>query len=223
MSQELWTEVDRYLTAATHEPDPTLESANEAARAAGLPQIQVSAPLGKFLHLTARMIGARRILEVGTLGGYSAIWLARALPPRGGGRLITLELDPAHAEVARKNIDAAGVGDSVEIRLGRAIDSLAALATEGVEPFDLVFIDADKQSNADYFSWALDHSHSGSVIVVDNTVRSGAVADASVTDEAVLGVRRLFDLLHDEPRVSATTIQTVGAKGYDGFTIALVL
>ncbi len=221
MSQEQWSEVDDYLTSLLHDPDASLDRANEAALAARLPPIQVSAPLGKLLHLMAKMIGARRILEVGTLGGYSATWLGRALPPEG--KLLTLEIDPTHAEVARKNIDAAGVGNSVEVRLGRAIDTLAALATEGVEPFDFVFIDADKPSNADYFAWALDHTHAGSVIVVDNTVQAGTVADPSATDDQTLGVRRLFDLIRDEPRVTATTIQTVGTKGYDGFTVALVL
>jgi predicted O-methyltransferase YrrM len=221
MSQELWTDVDHYLTDALHDPDASLDAALEASAAAGLPPIQVSTNQGKMLHLLARIQGARRILEVGTLGGYSTIWLARALP--ADGQLISLELEPRHAEVARKNLEQAGVGSVAEVRLGRAIDSLATLAEEGVEPFDFVFIDADKQSNADYFAWALDHTKPGSVIVVDNVVRAGAVADASSDDEAVLGVRRLHDLIQGDPRATATGIQTVGTKGYDGFTLALVL
>jgi predicted O-methyltransferase YrrM len=221
MSQELWTDVDHYLTDALHDPDASLDAALEASAAAGLPPIQVSTNQGKMLHLLARIQGARRILEVGTLGGYSTIWLARALP--ADGQLISLELEPRHAEVARKNLEQAGVGSVAEVRLGRAIDSLATLAEEGVEPFDFVFIDADKQSNADYFAWALDHTKPGSVIVVDNVVRAGAVADASSDDEAVLGVRRLHDLIQGDPRAAATGIQTVGTKGYDGFTLALVL
>ena len=221
MSQELWTDVDHYLTDALHDPDASLDAALEASAAAGLPPIQVSTNQGKMLHLLARIQGARRILEVGTLGGYSTIWLARALP--ADGQLISLELEPRHAEVARKNLEQAGVGSVAEVRLGRAIDSLATLAEEGVEPFDFVFIDADKQSNADYFAWALDHTKPGSVIVVDNVVRAGAVADASSDDEAVLGVRRLHDLIQGDPRATATGIQTIGTKGYDGFTLALVL
>jgi predicted O-methyltransferase YrrM len=221
MSQELWTDVDHYLTDALHDPDASLDAALEASAAAGLPPIQVSTNQGKMLHLLARIQGARRILEVGTLGGYSTIWLARALP--ADGQLISLELEPRHAEVARKNLEQAGVGSVAEVRLGRAIDSLATLAEEGVEPFDFVFIDADKQSNADYFAWALDHTKPGSVIVVDNVVRAGAVADASSDDEAVLGVRRLHDLIQGDSRATATGIQTIGTKGYDGFTLALVL
>jgi predicted O-methyltransferase YrrM len=221
MSQELWTDVDHYLTDALHDPDASLDAALEASAAAGLPPIQVCTNQGKMLHLLARIQGARRILEVGTLGGYSTIWLARALP--ADGQLISLELEPRHAEVARKNLEQAGVGSVAEVRLGRAIDSLATLAEEGVEPFDFVFIDADKQSNADYFAWALDHTKPGSVIVVDNVVRAGAVADASSDDEAVLGVRRLHDLIQGDSRATATGIQTIGTKGYDGFTLALVL
>ncbi len=221
MSQQLWDDVDHYLTAALHEPDPVLDAALHEASAAGLPPIQVSPNLGKLLHLLARLAGARRILEIGTLGGYSAIWLGRALP--AGGRMVSLEINPAHATVARANLERAGLDEVVEVRLGRALDSLEALAGEGGEPFDFVFIDADKPSNADYFEWALRLTRPGSAIVVDNVVREGAVADRSSDDEAVLGVRRLHDLLHENPRVSATAIQTVGTKGYDGFTLALVL
>ena len=218
--ETLWATVDAYLIASLHEPDPVLEAALAAAQEAGLPQIQVTPPLGKLLHLLAKAIGARRVLEVGTLGGYSTIWLGRALPE--SGRLISLEIEPRHAEVARRNLAAAGLDGVVEIRLGRALDSLAGLEREQPEPFDFVFIDADKQSNADYFAWAVDHTRAGGLVVVDNTVRRGTVSDPSVADEATLGVRRLHELIGSEPRVSATAIQTVGAKGYDGFTIALV-
>jgi predicted O-methyltransferase YrrM len=221
MSQELWTDVDRYLTGVLHEPDATLDAALEAAEKAGLPQIQVSATQGKLLHLLARIAGARRALEVGTLGGYSAIWVARALEV--GGKLITLEIEPRHAEVAKANFARAGVEETVELRLGKAVESLDDLIAEGTEPFDFVFIDADKPSNADYFERAMKLTHPESIIVIDNTIRGGSVADAAATDEGVLGVRRLHEVIHNEPRVIATAIQTVGAKGYDGFTIALVL
>jgi predicted O-methyltransferase YrrM len=211
-----WTAVDRYITGVLVPSDPALDAALEASAAAGLPAIQVSPAQGKFLHLLARAQGARAILEIGTLGGYSTIWLARALPP--GGRLVTLEADPHHAEVARANLARAGLADVVDLRLGRALDTLPHLAG----PFDLIFIDADKPSNADYFTWALKLSRHGSVIIIDNVIRDGAVTDAASTDPDVQGVRRLNDLLADEARVSATTIQTVGSKGYDGFTMALV-
>ncbi len=220
MTEQLWTDVDRYLTDALHEPDDVLDAAIAASRAAGLPPIQVSANQGKLLNLIARTHGSERILEIGTLGGYSTIWLARALP--SGGSLISLEIDPAHADVARANLERADLSDVAEVRLGRAIDLLPLIAEQGGDPFDLVFIDADKQSNADYFDWALRITRPGSVIIVDNVVRNGVVADPSNTDEMVLGVRRLFDLVHNEARVSATVIQTVGSKGYDGFLIAVV-
>jgi predicted O-methyltransferase YrrM len=220
MTQELWTAVERYLTDLVVRPEPALDAALEASAAAGLPPISVSPNEGKLLHLLARLCGARAILEIGTLGGYSAIWLARALPR--GGRLITLEADPAHAEVARANIARAGLADVVELRLGRAQETLPRLAAEGRGPFDLVFIDADKPSIPEYFRWALELSRPGGVVVVDNVVRDGAVLDAAGGDPAVAGVRRLNELLAAEPRVSATTIQTVGSKGYDGFTLALV-
>ncbi|MHB8244570.1 MAG: O-methyltransferase [Acidimicrobiales bacterium] len=221
MSQQLWTDVDEYVTSALHEVDPVLESALAASADAGLPSIQVSAPLGKLLHLIARVRGARRILEIGTLGGYSTIWLGRALGE--GGKLISLELEPAHAEVARKNLELAGLGSVAEVRVGPALDSLAALAEQKPEPFDLVFIDADKPSNPDYFRWALELTCPGSVIVVDNVIRQGAVADPSSNDPAIAGIRKLNQLIQDDRRVSATAIQTVGAKGYDGFTLALVV
>jgi predicted O-methyltransferase YrrM len=215
--QELWIDVDSYITDNLVPSDPALDAALEASAAAGLPRIQVSPAQGKFLHLLARSKGARRILEIGTLGGYSTIWLARALPP--GGRLITLEVDPRHAEVARNSIARAGLTDVVELRLGRALDTLPELAG----PFDFIFIDADKPSNADYFAWALKLSRLGSLIVIDNVIRDGAVIDAASTDPDIRGVRRLNELLAGERRVSATTIQTVGSKGYDGFTMALVV
>jgi predicted O-methyltransferase YrrM len=215
--QELWVDVDRYITDNLVPSDPALDAALESSSAAGLPRIQVSPAQGKFLHLLARTLGARRILEIGTLGGYSTIWLARALPP--GGRLITLEIDPRHAEVAQANIAGAGLADIAELRLGSALDTLPEIAG----PFDFIFIDADKPSNADYFTWALKLSRLGSLIVIDNVIRDGAVIDATSTDPDIQGVRRLNELLAGERRVSATTIQTVGSKGYDGFTMALVV
>lgn len=221
MSQETWDAVDHYLNETLVKPDTILEAALRDSDAAGLPAISVSPAQGKFLNLLARVQGARNILEVGTLGGYSAIWLARALPP-GGGRLVTLEVDASHAKVARANLARAGFANIAQVRLGRAIDTLPELEREGAGPFDFVFIDADKPSNPDYFAWALKLSRRGCVIVVDNVVRGGAVADAASKDAAVLGVRRLNQMVASEPRVSATAIQTVGTKGYDGFAIALV-
>ncbi len=220
MTQDLWNAVDGYFVDALLPPDEALDSALGASRDAGLPPIQVSPTQGKLLHLLARVQGARRILEIGTLGGYSTIWLGRALPD--DGRLITLEIDPRHADVARSNIDRAGLSKVVEVRLGRAIDLLPALAEEHQDPFDLAFIDADKASNPDYFEWALDMSRPGSIIVIDNVVRNGAVADPANDSPDVVGVRRLHDLIGAEPRVTATAIQTVGLKGYDGFTMVLV-
>jgi len=198
-------------------PDAALAAALEASEAAGLPAISVSPAHGKLLWLLARTNGAKRILEIGTLGGYSAIWLARGLAP--GGRLVTLEALEKHAAVARKNLARAGLADVAEIRVGKALDTLPEL--QG--PFDLAFIDADKQNNAEYFRWALKLSRPGSLIVVDNVVRDGAVIDARSRDAAVQGVRRLYELIAAEPRVAATAVQTVGVKGYDGFAIALVL
>jgi predicted O-methyltransferase YrrM len=220
MTQEQWTAVDRYITDHLVPSDPALDAALEASAAADLPPIHVTPNLGKLLHLLARVQGARTILEVGTLGGYSTIWLARALPP--GGRLVTLESDPRYAEVARGNIARAGLADVVELRLGRALETLPQVAADGRGPFDLTFIDADKASTPDYFAWALKLSRRGSLIVVDNVVREGAVADAASTDPNVQGVRHLNELLAAEPRVSATAIQTVGGKGYDGFAVVLV-
>ncbi|MFC9328577.1 O-methyltransferase [Kitasatospora sp. NPDC057015] len=220
MSQQQWDAVDEYFSETLIGPDPVLEAATAGADAAGLPQIAVAPNQGKLLHLLALTQGARRILEVGTLGGYSAIWLGRALP--ADGTLITLEIDPKHAEVARANLERAGLGKIAEVRLGRAADSLAELEREGVEPFDLVFIDADKPSNPEYFARALRLTRPGSLIIVDNVVRGGAVADARSADPSVVGTRRLHDLIAAEPRVSATSVQTVGAKGYDGFALARV-
>ncbi|MEV7927148.1 MULTISPECIES: O-methyltransferase [unclassified Kitasatospora] len=220
MTQSTWDAVDAYFSEQLVGHDPALDAAAAAADAAGLPKIAVAPNQGKLLHLLALTQGARRILEVGTLGGYSAIWLARALP--ADGTLITLEIDPKHAEVARGNIARAGLEKVAEVRLGRAADSLAALVEQGVEPFDLVFIDADKPSNPEYFRRALQLTRPGSLIIVDNVVRGGAVADADSTDPAVVGTRALHDLIAAEPRVTATSVQTVGSKGYDGFTLARV-
>ena len=220
MSQELWTAVDRYFTDLFVPPDPALDAALASSTAAGLPPINVAPNQGKLLLLLARIQGARTILEIGTLGGYSTIWLARALP--AGGRLITLEADPRHADIARANIARAGLADVVELRLGLALETLAGLAAEGRGPFDLVFIDADKSNSAEYFAWALALSRRGSVIIADNVVRDGALIDAASRDPSVQGVRRFTERLAAEKRVSATVIQTVGSKGYDGFAIALV-
>lgn len=216
MKQETWTSVDNYLADMLVGPDETLESALEASAAAGLPPIAVSVNQGKLLHLLARLHGSRRVLEVGTLGGYSAIWLARALP--ADGEVVSLEIDPHHAEVARENIARAGLSDRVDVRLGPALDVLPEL--EG--PFDFAFIDADKPSNPDYLRWALQLSRPGTVIVVDNIVRGGAVADPEDHRPATNGSRSVVELIAAEPRLDGTAIQTVGTKGYDGFVIALV-
>ncbi|THD74310.1 MAG: O-methyltransferase [Phenylobacterium sp.] len=216
MNQDAYTAVDAYLTEVLLAPDPVLDQALAAARAAGLPAIDVAPNQGKLLHLMAQMVGARRILEIGTLGGYSTIWLGRALP--ADGELITLEYAPKHAEVARRNLALAGLSDRVEVKVGAAIDTLPTLTG----PFDFVFIDADKPSNPDYFTWALKLSRPGSVIVVDNVVRSGAVADPK-GDAAVQGIRRMNAMIAAEPRVSATAVQTVGSKGWDGFCLVRVL
>ncbi|MDP8910864.1 MAG: O-methyltransferase [Actinomycetota bacterium] len=218
--QERWSAVDRYVADLLVPHDPSLEAALEASAAAGLPPHEVSPSHGKLLHLLARTQASRAILEIGTLGGYSTIWLASALP--SGGRLITLEAEPKYAEVAGANIARAGLADVVELRVGLALDTLPRLAAEGCAPFDLIFIDADKRSNPEYLAWALELSRPGSLIVADNVVRDGAVADAASDDPSVRGVHRFIELLAAEPRVSATVIQTVGSKGYDGFAVALV-
>jgi predicted O-methyltransferase YrrM len=224
MGQQQWTAVDDYITSTIVKPDEALDAAVAASDAAGLPAIAVSAPQGKLLHLFARLVNARRILEMGTLGGYSAIWLARALPP--GGRLITLESVAKHAEVARANIARAGLADLVDVRVGQALDTLPQLAedlkNERADPFDLVFIDADKRHDADYFAWSVRLTRPGGVIIVDNVVRRGEVLDVRSTDPGVQGVRRLNEVMSADPLVSATVVQTVGVKGYDGFAIAIV-
>lgn len=221
MSQTQWDDVDRYIADRLVGPDPVLEAALQASMDAGLPAINVAPNQGKLLMLLAQAIGARRILEIGTLGGYSTIWLGRALPR--DGRLITLEANPNYAKLARANLDRANLADSVELRVGPALDTLPDLAAEGAGPFDLVFIDADKPSTPDYFEWALKLTRRGSLIVVDNVVREGRLADATSDDSAVKAMRRFCELAATEPRVSATAIQTVGSKGYDGFAIALVI
>ena len=220
MSEERWEAVDRYISETLVQPDAALDAAVEASTAAGLPAIAVAAPQGKLLHLLARLRRARTILEIGTLGGYSTIWLARALPP--GGRLVTLEVNAHHASVARANVDRAGVGGVVDIRVGPALETLPRLAAEKAGPFDFVFIDADKPNIPSYFDSALALAAPGAVIVIDNVVRDGEIVDETSTDPSVVGVRRLNERLRTDPRVTATTIQTVGSKGYDGFTIVLV-
>ncbi len=220
MTEELWSRVDEYIEGVVGTNDEALNAALVASHAAGLPNISVSPSQGKLLHLLAAIQGARRILELGTLGGYSAIWLARAL--LAGGKLVTLELSPRHAEVARANLEHAGLGGSVEIVVGPALESLAKLARDAVEPFDFVFIDADKPNIPEYFERSLELTRAGSVIVVDNVVRKGAVIDATSEDANVQGVRRFNERLRRATGVSATTIQTVGTKGHDGFTLIRV-
>jgi predicted O-methyltransferase YrrM len=216
MNQDAFTAVDAYLVEALLKRDEILDQALSDSRAAGLPAINVAPNQGKLLQLLAEMVGATRILEIGTLGGYSTIWLARALPP--DGRLITLEYEPKHAEVARRNIQRAGLADRVEVKVGPAIETLPSLRG----PFDFSFIDADKASNPGYFAWALKLSRPGSVIVVDNVVRDGRVVDAK-GDEAIQGIRRMNAMIAAEPRVTATAVQTVGSKGWDGFCLIRVL
>jgi predicted O-methyltransferase YrrM len=218
MSKDLWSSVDRYMQSALLQPDPALEDALRANAAAGLPAIDVAPNQGKLLYLIAQLLGARRILEIGTLGGYSTIWLARALP--AGGTLVTLEVDPKHAEVARANLARAGLAQVVDVRVGRALDTLAALAGQ---LFDLVFIDADKPNNPAYLAWALRLTRPGSAIVVDNVVREGAILDATSDDPRIHGTRSLFEAVAREPRLEATAIQTVGGKGHDGFVLARVV
>lgn len=216
MSQKTWTAVDDYLNDRIVRPDDALAAALAASRVAGLPEIAVSAPQGKFLNLLARAMGARRILEIGTLGGYSAIWLARSLPP--DGRLISLEYSPTHAEVARSNLARAGLAAVAEVKVGPGVDLLPTLSG----PFDFFFIDADKEGYPDYFRGCLKLSRPGSVMVFDNVIRDGKVIDSATQESMVRGVRKLYDDIAAEPRVSATSVQTVGAKGYDGFCMAVV-
>jgi predicted O-methyltransferase YrrM len=224
MTQELWTAVDDYICDQLLPEDPVLDAALQASDAAGLPPIAITPNQGKLLQLLVRIHGTRSILELGTLGGYSTIWLARALP--AGGRLVTLEADPRYAEVALANIAAADLAEIVQLRVGPALETLPVLAAEG-EPFDFIFIDADKQNNPGYLEWALKLSRPGTLIVTDNVVRDGAILDPDAGDprhaaDVVHGIRRFYELLGAEPRLDATAIQTVGAKGHDGFAIALV-
>lgn len=217
-TRDLWTAVDRYLEEMLAPPDATLDAALQDCAAAGLPAIGVSPMQGRLLQLLARATGARRILEIGTLGGYSAIWLGRALPD--GGRMVTLEIDPKHAAIATANLTRAGMSDRVEVRLGPALDSLAQLSADGEGPFDLIFIDADKENIPAYLDGSLRLARPGALIIVDNVVRGGTLAEPGSDDPRVHGVRRLHEILQ-ERRLTATTIQTVGVKGYDGLTIIL--
>jgi predicted O-methyltransferase YrrM len=220
MSNTEWTKVDEYYSNLFMGRDPVLEQALENSAAAGLPAINVAPNQGKLLFLVAKAMGSRKILEIGTLGGYSTIWLARALPPNG--RLITLELNPTHAEVAKRNITRAGLEKVIEIRQGPALGSLEQLISEGTGPFDLIFIDADKPAYTEYFQASLKLSRPGTLIIADNVVRNGAVADSTSKDELVLGIRRFNEVVAKETRVSATALQTVGSKGYDGLVMAIV-
>jgi predicted O-methyltransferase YrrM len=221
MNQEIWTAVDEYVEGLFLPPDEAQAAALADSAAAGLPDIAISPAYGRLLTLLAQSHGARTILEIGTLGGYSAICLARALPPRG--RLITLEFSPTHAEVARANIARAGLADRVEVRVGRAVDTLAQLVAESTGPFDLIFIDADKPSYVEYLQWSLQLSRPGTLIIADNVVRQGRVIDVGDEDSNVQGVRRFNEALAAEPRLSSAILQTVGRKGYDGFALALVI
>ena len=221
MDDPLWRHVDSYLQAQFAVEDEALQAALASSRQAGLPPINVTALQGKFLHVLARLIGARHVIEVGALGGYSGIWLGRALPP--GGKLVSLEIDPRHAEVARANLHRAGLSGTAEVRVGAALDLLPRVAEEmGERSFDLAFIDADKQNNAAYFDWALRLVRPGGAVVIDNVVRQGRVADSGCEDTDVVGTRRLFEAMAAAPGVSASALQTVGAKGYDGLALAIV-
>ena len=220
MAADRWTQVDQYIGDLFTLSDPALDAALHASSEAGLPSIQVTPNQGKLLAILAQSIQARSILEIGVLGGYSTIWLARAMGP--DGKLITLEVNPRHAAIARTNLNRAGLNGSVEVRLGSALETLPQLYAEGRGPFDLIFIDADKPNCTAYFEWAVKLSHPGSLIITDNVVRNGAVADPDSRDPDVQGVRRFNEALAAEPRVTATVIQTVSSKGYDGFAIALV-
>jgi predicted O-methyltransferase YrrM len=219
--KDLWTAVDQYFVNRLLAPDSAFDAALEVNRKADLPAIDVTPLLGKFLELLVRISGATRILEIGTLGGYSTIWLARALPQKGS--VVSLELEPRHAAIARKNLENAGLADRVEIRLGRAADSLQALVTGAAAPFDLIFIDADKASYPDYLDWSLKLAHPGTLIVADNVVREGAIIDPESTDPNVRGVQRFTEKLAAEPRLTATALQTVSSKKHDGLILAVVL
>jgi predicted O-methyltransferase YrrM len=217
----VWDAVDRYFVDRFGLSDPVLEETLRSTEAAGLPTIQVSALQGRLLYLIAQIVGARRILEIGTLGGYSSIWLARALPP--GGRLVSLELEPHHAAVARANIERAHLSDRVEVRVGRAIDSLDQLCAEGAAPFDLVFIDADKESYPEYLGASLQLARPGTVLIADNVIRNGTIIEPQHPDPRVQGIRRFFERMAAEPRLVAAPLQMVGSKGYDGWAIARVV
>ncbi|MER9883693.1 MULTISPECIES: O-methyltransferase [unclassified Mesorhizobium] len=220
MSRKIWASVDDYIVEALFEADAALDAVLAANRDQGLPPIDVSPAQGKLLSLLARMLGAKKVLEIGTLGGYSTIWMARALPM--DGKVVTLELDPHHASVARSNFERAGVSDRVELRVGPALQSLAALGAESAGPFDFIFIDADKPNNPHYLSWAMRLSRPGTVIVCDNVIRDGAVVNEDGRDANVEGARAAFSFIGSDKRLQGTAIQTVGAKGYDGFAIAIV-
>ncbi|MBZ9962931.1 O-methyltransferase [Mesorhizobium sp. BR1-1-2] len=220
MNTKTWTAVDNYIVSSLFEADPVLDAVLAANRDHGLPAIDVSAAQGKLLSLLVRISSAKKVLEIGTLGGYSTIWMARGLP--AGGRIVTLELDPHHAKVARSNFERAGVSERVDLRVGPALQSLAALGAQNAGPFDLVFIDADKPNNPNYLSWAMRLSRSGTVIVCDNVIRDGAVLDEDGNDANVEGARAAFAFIAGDKRLDGTAIQTVGTKGYDGFAIAIV-
>lgn len=220
MSQQLWSTVDSYICEHLLDPDPILDAAVAASEAAGMPPIAVTANQGKLLELLVRIHGARRVLELGTLGGYSTIWLGRGLPP--GGRLVTLELSPDYAAVAAANIARAGLADVIDLRVGPALKTLAAMQASGEEAFDLIFIDADKQNYPGYLEWSLKLSRPGTVLIGDNVVRSGGIVDPENEDAVVEGVRQFYELLAEEPRVDATAVQTVGDKGHDGFALGIV-
>jgi predicted O-methyltransferase YrrM len=220
MNQDRWSAVDDYIVDHLVSADPALDLSLAANAVAGLPAHDVSPAQGKLLHILARTVGARRILEFGTLGGYSTIWLAKALPT--DGLVVTLEADPRHAEVARSNFERAGLADRIDLRVGPALKTLPNVEADGIGPFDFVFIDADKPNNPDYLAWAIKLARPGAVIIGDNVVRDGAVIDSHSADPRVQGVRRFFDMLGREPRLTATAIQTVGSKGWDGFTIAVL-
>jgi predicted O-methyltransferase YrrM len=220
MSSKTWTSVDDYIVSSLFEADPVLDAVLDANRDQGLPAIDVSAAQGKLLSLLVRIRGAKKVLEIGTLGGYSTIWMARGLP--ADGKVVTLELDPHHAKVARSNFERAGVSSKVDLRIGPALQSLGKLVDEGAGPFDLIFIDADKPNNPNYLDWAMKLSRSGTVIVCDNVIRDGAVVKKNSGDVNVEGARAAFSFIGGEKRLDGTAIQTVGAKGYDGFAIAVV-
>jgi len=219
-TKDVWESVEQYLDNVLVMQDSALKDGLAAAETAKLPAIQVSSGQGKFLQLLARILGARNILEIGTLGGYSTIWMARALPE--GGKIITLEADPKHADVARKNFARAGVETKVELRLGKALDTLPQIASEGRGPFDMFFIDANKSNMPEYFEWSLKLARTGSVIIADNVVREGAVLDANSKDADIQGIRRFLEMVGKENRVSGTALQTVSSKSYDGFALVLV-